>query len=687
MDDQRQQSQNLSRTYTMAGEVVVEQTWADASETLKTGTVLDDKFEILAELGRGGMGVVYRVKHKLLDKEMALKTFNNEAIEPDAALRFEREARSIARLQHQNIVQIFDFGTWGKHGTPYYAMELLQGESLDERLERTGPLDVSQAVDIFIDVARALDYAASLGIIHRDIKPANIFLATGKDDRFTVKIVDFGIAKLIGSSAPESKQLTSTGLIFGSPLYMAPEQALGSKVTVQSDIYSCGCALYEAVTGSTPFRGTNAMLTMQMHITTPAPPLPAHIITSTEGKRLNTVLSHMLAKDLSERYQSGAELASALQQIQMTQSLAPGLSGQVRKPRSHAASSAQSQDQGEPILSPKRLIVTLSIVALTGLALILSFVQNPSRKTQPKSPQDFVNPLLEPGQRAKSNPSIITSEQYYSTINADGSRTFRFPQNVSLGTLAYPESFWKPRQAQGVVNVPPHLMLTLKGSDNILSNPELLDPFRPDDLTNIEIGSLAADINSSTLAHLVRLTQLRELTIANTEITREIIEAINKFKLLESLQLQGSPVSADYLLKLDRLEQLSTLAVQDVRGVSPVIAKIKGAPQMVLKDLDMSYCRLTDADLEQLAEIDSLKTLKLSFNNFGERGITALQRLPHLSYLAIEGCNISPDCLKKFKKLGTLTLTHKFYDDATIADLKKALNHCSIKVKTSGQLQ
>ncbi|MBK9771935.1 MAG: hypothetical protein IPP57_14135 [Candidatus Obscuribacter sp.] len=183
-----------------------------------------------------------------------------------------------------------------------------------------------------------------------------------------------------------------------------------------------------------------------------------------------------------------------------------------------------------------------------------------------------------------------------------------------------------------------------------------MDPFRPEDLTKIEIDSLAADINSNTLVHLVRLTQLRELTIANTEITKEIIEAINKFKLLEGLQLQGSPVSADYLLKLDRLDQLCTLAVQDVRGISPVIAKIKGAPQRMLKELDMSYCRLTDADLEQLAEIDTLTTLKLSFNNFGERGITVLQRLPHLTYLAIEGCNVSPDCLKKFKKLGSLTI-------------------------------
>lgn len=686
MDDQRQQNQNLSRTYTMAGEVVVEQTWAVAGETLQTGTVLDDKFEILSELGRGGMGVVYSVKHRLLDKSMALKTFNSEAIDPDAALRFVREARSIARLQHQNIVQIFDFGTWGKHGTPYYAMELLQGESLAEHLERTGPLDVSQAIEIFIDVARALDYAASLGIIHRDIKPANIFLASGKDDRFTVKIVDFGIAKLIGSSTPESKQLTSTGLIFGSPLYMAPEQALGSKVTAQSDIYSCGCALYEAVTGSTPFRGANAMLTMQMHITTPAPPLPEHLTANSEGKRLNTVLSHMLAKDLSERYQSGAELASALQQIQLTQSFASGLSGQVKKPPPRAASSAPSQDYEEQLLSPKRLVVTLSIVALVGLGLILSFVANTSHETQPKNSQDYVNPLLEPGQRAKSNPSIITGEQYYSTINADGSRTFNFPQNVSLGMLSAPQSFWQSRQAKGKVPVPPHLMLSLKGSDNILSNPELLDPFRPDDLTKIELGSLAVDINSTTLAHLVRLTQLKALTIANTDITPEIIEAINKFKRLESLQLQSSPVSADYLLKLDRLDQLSTLAVQDVRGISPVIAKIKGAPLMVLKELDMSYCRLTDDDLEQLAEIDSLTTLKLSFNNFGERGITALQRLPHLTYLSIEGCNVSPDCLKKFKKLGSLTITHKFYDDATIADLKKALRYCNIKVKASGQV-
>ena len=688
MDNRRQQSQNLSRTYTLAGEAVGDKIWSEADETLKPGAILDDKFEIIAELGRGGMGVVYRVKHRYLDKEMALKTFHSEAIDQDAALRFEREARSIARLQHQNIVQIFDFGSWGKHGTPYYAMELLQGESLAERLDRTGPLPVYQSIEIFIDVARALDYAANLGIIHRDIKPANIFLAKDKGEQFTVKIVDFGIAKLIGTASPENKQLTSTGLIFGSPLYMAPEQALGSKVTAQSDIYSCGCALYETVTGYAPFRGANAMLTMQMHITTPAPDLPQQITTSAEGKRLNTVLSNMLAKDQSERYQSGSELAGALMQIQPAQTLALATNGQVKRPTSNNSTSEPPSQSSGPTLSTKRLILTLAIVALTGLALSLSFI--PKSTPDNSHHSEFIGPIPDSMRRINNNNNNNNNKllepannKYYSTINADGSRTFRFPEKISLGRLESPQSFWPGKDAQGVVEVPPHLMLCLKSSHNVLASPELLDLFRPDDLTRIELGSVVSDFNSATLPHLSRLTQLKALTFSDTEITPEIIETINKFKMLKHLELQGSSVSADNLLKLERLEKLSGLCVQDLRGISPVIAKIKNAPKHVLENLDMSNCRLTDSDLEQLAEIESLSTLRLSFNNFGERGLTALQRLPHLTYLSIEGCNVSPACLKKFKKLGSLTLTHKFYSEAAIADLEKALNHCSIKTKAS----
>ena len=238
----------------------------------KPGEIIDSKYKILGLLGEGGMGAVYRAHHLSLNKEVALKTFRTPNLTKDSWQRFQREAQAIGRLNHPNIVQVFDFGV-NKNNVPYYTMECLSGESLAERLSALGYLTVDEAVPIFLKVCQGLSAAHSKGIIHRDLKPANIFLAsspeTGKGsekskDTETVKIVDFGIAGL-AKQAQDGQKLTATGTVFGSPLYMSPEQSLGQEVSETSDIYSCGCALYESLTGKPPYRGENAFATMMQH--------------------------------------------------------------------------------------------------------------------------------------------------------------------------------------------------------------------------------------------------------------------------------------------------------------------------------------------------------------------------------------------------------------------------------------
>jgi len=292
------------------------------------GTVVDAKYKVLSLLGEGGMGSVYRVRHLLLEKEMALKTFRTAKLSPDAWARFQREAQAIGKLSHVNIVQVFDFGI-GEQNLPYYTMELLVGESLAEKLKRVTRIEVEEVLRIFIDVASGMAHAHGQGIVHRDIKPSNIFMQRSKGPD-TAKIVDFGLAKLATSQSLESQSLTATGLIFGSPLYMSPEQSMGLDTDQRTDIYSFGCSLFHALTGEPPFVGKSPLATIYLH----QDRLPRRLSEAAAGvvfpERLEAIVGMLLRKDPSQRYQTMLEVQSELKKVQLGQTVNASQSGRAK---------------------------------------------------------------------------------------------------------------------------------------------------------------------------------------------------------------------------------------------------------------------------------------------------------------------------------------------------------------------
>src|SRR5450755_4723387 len=227
--------------------------------TLTAGTRLGP-YEILAPLGAGGMGEVYRARDSKLDRDVAVKVLpESVAADPDTLARFEREAKAVAALSHPNILAIFDFGT--HEGTAYAVTELLEGETLRGKLD-SGPIAQKQAVDYALQIARGLSAAHEKGIVHRDLKPENLFVS--KDGH--VKILDFGLAKKVeavaagkDTSAPTGSGHTEPGTIMGTVGYMSPEQVRGLPVDHRSDIFSFGAILYELLSGKKAFsRDTNA---------------------------------------------------------------------------------------------------------------------------------------------------------------------------------------------------------------------------------------------------------------------------------------------------------------------------------------------------------------------------------------------------------------------------------------------
>ncbi|HET9317864.1 MAG TPA: protein kinase [Vicinamibacteria bacterium] len=269
-------------------------------------------------LGQGGMGTVYRARDPVLDRPVALKTISAElAANPEFLGRFQREARAAARLTHPNIVTIYELGDVA--GTPYIAMELLEGLDLVEAMSPADRLPVDDKLRIMVEVCRGLDYAHKRGVIHRDVKPANVrLLADG-----TVKLVDFGIARL-GEST-----LTQTGILLGTPSYLAPEVVSGGRVDHRADMWAVGIILYELLSGQRPFHAPTFVGLVYKIVHEPVPPLESVATSLPPG--MAQVVARTLEKDPSKRYQDLAELAAAIQAVRgVKDTTQPTLSPQAR---------------------------------------------------------------------------------------------------------------------------------------------------------------------------------------------------------------------------------------------------------------------------------------------------------------------------------------------------------------------
>ena len=270
-----------------------------------------DRYRVIRRLGEGGMGAVYLAEHVVIEKKIALKVLALElARRQDLVARFLQEARSASRIGHENVIDISDFGQ-SAEGYVYIAMEYLEGQDLGQVVRAEGALAWSRVRDILVQICRALRAAHDKGIVHRDMKPENIFLIHREGRPEFVKILDFGIAKVMGLD-PNGPRLTRTGMIFGTPEYMAPEQAEGKEADHRVDIYAVGCIAYHLMTGQTPFVAENFMAMLTKHLMEdPVPPSvrrPDLAITP----EMDALALKALEKDRDRRYQNMAEFLQAV---------------------------------------------------------------------------------------------------------------------------------------------------------------------------------------------------------------------------------------------------------------------------------------------------------------------------------------------------------------------------------------
>src|SRR6201985_454108 len=254
------------------------------------GTTLNDRYRLEARIGAGGMSTVYRATDETLQRTVAIKLMNREiASDSDQLERFRREARAVAQLSHPHIVGVIDYGE--DDGRPYIVFEYVEGETLKERIRRTGRLPTTEGVAYAIEIARALRAAHARHIVHRDVKPQNVLI----DEEGSAKVTDFGIARTL-----DEEGLTADGRVLGTTDYVSPEQALGQAVTGQSDLYSLGIVLYEMLTGEVPFKGENQIAVAMKHVREALPDVQSR--RPEVSAALASVIDGATAKRVERRY-------------------------------------------------------------------------------------------------------------------------------------------------------------------------------------------------------------------------------------------------------------------------------------------------------------------------------------------------------------------------------------------------
>lgn len=283
------------------------------------GTILNDRYRVLEEVGRGGMSIVYRGIHEMMDRTVAIKMLQAQHVSDQLSIkRFQQEAQAASHLQHPHVITVYDCGVVAT-GQPYIVMDFLEGESLSDVIKKDNHIPFPRAVPIFAQACDALDHAHQKGVIHRDLKSSNIMLVEVEGRKDFVKVVDFGIAKLTNASGRVQQNLTQTGEIFGSPIYMSPEQCLGQTLDTRSDIYSMGAVLYESLTGLPPLMGDTIYATMKMHVSE----MPERFANARPDLRIPEQIEQIafkaLAKKPEQRYQSMQEFRDALESCMRTQ--------------------------------------------------------------------------------------------------------------------------------------------------------------------------------------------------------------------------------------------------------------------------------------------------------------------------------------------------------------------------------
>lgn len=577
--------------------------------------ILGGRYRVISLLGRGGMGVVYKVEQIFLGKELALKTISKAEQSESILRRFQTEARAVFSLHHPNIIAVNDFGVLDD-ATPFMAMEIIKGDTLGNIL-KTRTLSVDEAISLFIQICFGLAHAHENGIVHRDVKPNNIMilddLAWGTEG--SIKILDFGIAKLTQHEGGEIQALTRTGEIFGSPFYMSPEQCLGTKIDQRSDIYSLGCVLFEALTGRPPFVGDNAMSTMMMHHTTFAPKLSDVSSNKTFPPALQEIVLTMLAKNPDDRYQNLGLAAHDLAALQ-------------RGEKSPISSVVHISRPARPVgLEPgtikiektkfASILVATGLIFSVGTGTITQYIHSIKKATTQIHKSKASDPFAKTNLPDMTNPRGAL--KYVTDLAVDDDAQENEANKTSEQTTGEKElTFRDALRTNSTVftasEKPTDKTLELfKGYKNAqfleLTNCNVTDAgFKNLQDSKLLQLILNGDKKVTSVDHISKLRYLQRLALSDTGITDDAMIKLAQLPMLERLELSGCNISEKGLMNLTQSTSLTQVQLSDKKYSREFIGKLQAKlPQCVFKNYFALSNLQAEVEKKKLPPMDSLK--------------------------------------------------------------------------------
>jgi serine/threonine protein kinase len=635
-DETRNSNQNIDQTLVASSSESGD--FGGALE-LSPGQLVQERYLVKSEIGRGGMGVVYRVEQVVMGRDMALKTIDAKDIKDITWRRFQQEARATSLLDHPNLITVHDSGLLeGIH--PYFVMDFVEGTTLADRIKRDGPLTVEEALPIFTQICFGMVHAHELGIIHRDLKPSNIMLVapTAKSGAITVKVVDFGIAKLRGDE--ETQGLTRTGEVFGSPLYMSPEQCLGLGVDHRSDIYSFGCVLFESLAGLPPFLGSTALSTMMQHQTEKPPTLKEATLGKEFPAEIEQLLSKLLEKDPERRYQSFSSVGRDLSLLQQ------GISAQeIAGDRTFGFTDTNyPQHKSISVLS---LALGCLLTALVTGASVWIYKDKVDTESFAKELDTRVARIKEKGQGhliESKDPGLPYSKIV--TIDGQKYRQFEFPSLIGVFNIV---GHSVKKIAFGRYEIPfkDHIHLQVKGALE-LNEPGFFLRFMPDDITELTFSNdmVATDLPFANIGHL---QSLNYLDINDIDISDAVIEQLNKLPSLTCLRIGGSGVTASGILQLTNLLKMTTLGIKDIDKPTLVLEKLRNSE--TIKMLECGTPALGEQDINLLTTMKNLEFLDFyGSSGVNDSSLLKLTKLKKLKLIDIRKTKVTAKSFPTFAK-------------------------------------
>jgi serine/threonine protein kinase len=580
-------------------------------------------YEFIGLIGAGGMGVIYKARHELLGKTVAIKLLPPGNVTEQSMLRFYAEAKAVSKLHHPGIVAIHDFGVLPS-GVAFMVLDYIDGITLKDFIEKGLPCPLTVFCGIFERCCEALMHAHQQGIFHRDIKPANIMLS-GKP--YKISILDFGIAQ-IQAASQRKLDLTKTGEIMGTPLYVCPEHIKGESLDARADIYALGCVMFEVLAHRPPFEKGTAFATISAHLSEPVPRLPKDV---RFADNVMPIIEKMLAKDRTKRY---ATMDDVLKDIKL---LARGVNLSARRRLIRAG------------------VVSIAVAVGLSVAVGLWFLTQLDTKSRGQSlshvskPADTPEELLHKMRRDYSSDvvnSALSSENRADIVLVKKGLTDSLLARVSsyhwVRVLDIPSNFIDDRGLTSIAG----LSLTLLNLDgNPVTDAGMKVIARIKSLVQLELAN--TDLTDRGIEQLKNLPDLLEIYLDNTKITDESSKILAQMPKLETISLVDNFRLTEATVK--NLATLPRLKVLNLRGVS-------------LKDSDLAYLSkykalysvclsgkgITNGGIKYLAQTQ-ISQIELSHCSIDDAGLLSLGKLKHLSSICIYDSLVSEAGVAKFK--------------------------------------